>query len=203
MKANKRSGLAQNRIDYIVYGNPKGAAQLVYDYGYQPPRHLRDLAGAVRLLVQKKGRKALRRLISLHPDRAAILKVDREKEDHYCGACHSYSYNPHDNYCTGCGHSNYNDQDDTTHSFVSLTDMGTDRLKAHYESMVRKSNNNPEDTALAEQVQTVWNALRQSKLRDATEEEQKSDLRGMKEDLLIASLLFVAGILVGSALTKT
>ena len=206
MKRKKRSRFAQNRIDYIVFGNPKGAAQLVYDYGYEPAENLHDLSRAVRQLIRKKGRKAVRKLISIHPDRKAILKVESGKEDNYCGMCSSYSYNPQDKYCGGCGHSHYDGKGDKKDFLRSLVDMGTDQLKTYYESIVRKSNNTPEDPALSEQVQMVWNELRQRKQKQDREEDPEDEkikaMRRAKEGFIIISLVFAAGILVGSALTK-
>ncbi|MCB0375258.1 MAG: hypothetical protein KDD04_05005 [Sinomicrobium sp.] len=205
MNATKRSRFAQNRIDYIVYGNPGGVAKLIHDYGYEPPRHPQDLARAVRLLVREKGRKAVRRLISIHPDKEAILKVERGKEDSYCGMCHSRSYNPQDKYCGLCGHSHYDGEHDKKDFSRSLTDMGTDALKAYYESVLEKSNKDPRDTALSEEVELVWNALRQRKQQESKEEDRQEKakmkaLKGAKEGLIIATLIFVAGILVGSTL---
>jgi len=205
MKRNKRSKFAQNRIDYIVFGNPEGAARLVYDYGYEPAENLHDLSQAIRQLVRKKGRKAVKKLISIHPDRGAILKVEQGKEDNYCGMCSSYAYNPRDNYCGGCGHSHYDGTSDKKGFLARLTDMGTDRLKTYYESIVRKSNNNPEDTALADEVEMVWNELRQRKQKQDQEDPEDTKIRAMrraKEGLIIVSLVFAAGILVGSTLTK-
>ncbi len=172
MNATKRSRFAQNRIDYIVFGNPKGAAQLVYDYGYEMPENLHDLSRAVRQLVRKKGRKAVKKLISIHPDRKAILKVERNKEDNYCGMCSSYSYNTCDNYCGGCGHSHYDGKGDKKGFLARLVDMGTQQLKIYYENVVRKSNNNPEDPALSEEVEMVWNVLRQRKQKQDQEEDK-------------------------------
>lgn len=206
MKGKKnRSKFAQNRIDYIVYGNQKGAAKLVYDYGYEPPENPHDLVKATKILIKRNGRKAVKELIKLHPDRKAILKVQRGKEDNYCGACSSYSYHPEDNYCGVCGHSHYDGNGDKKGFLDQLVDMGVGELEEYYESIVRKSNENPDDNALAEEVEMVWNELRLRKAEDKTEkkevETKESSLRDAKEGLIILGLVFVAGVLVGSSLT--
>lgn len=204
---HKRSKFAQNRIDYIVYGNPNGVADLVYDYGYEPPENPHDLVKATKILVKRNGRKLIKELIKIHPDRKAILKLQRGKEDNFCGACSSYSYNPEDNYCAVCGHSHY-DGEGNKKSFLSqLVDMGATELEEYYENIVRKSNENPEDTTLADEVEMVWNELRQrkaeEKTEDASEEETKVEhLRSAKEGLIILGLVFVAGVLVGSTLKE-
>lgn len=201
---NKRSKFVQNRIDYIVYGNPKGVSRLVYDYGYEPPESQHDLVKAAKILVKRNGRKAVKDLIKIHPDRKAILKIQRGKEDNYCGACSSYSYQAEDNYCGVCGHSHYDGEGDKKGFLDQLVDMGAAELEEYYESVVRKSNDNPEDSNLAEEVQMVWNELRQRKTEDKQEEKkeekEEKDWRSAKEGLIILGLVFVAGVLVGSTL---
>ena len=202
---NKRLRFAQNRIDYIVYGNPKGVADLVYDYGYEPPESPHDLVKATKILIRKKGRKVVKDLIKIHPDRKAFLKIKRRgKEDHFCGACNSYSYNPEDNFCGVCGHSNYNGEDDRQSFLNQLTDMGLDELEGYYENLVGKANETPDNANLAEEVQLVWNELRQRKAEQKKETQedkpvQLSDTRNAKEGLIILGLAFIAGVLVGSS----
>ncbi len=199
---SNRSIFAQNRIDYIVYSNPKGVSQFLYDYGYEPPENLHDLVKATKILVQRKGKKVVRKLINIHPDRKAILNTQPKKEDNYCGACNS-SYNPEDSYCGQCGHSNYDGEGDKKELPDSLADMGIVELEAHYENILEKSNANPQDTALADQVQTTWNELRQRKKHDTEEEKEETpeqNPRHEREGLIILGLVFIAGIWVGLTL---
>ena len=205
---DKRSKFVQNRIDYIVYGNPQGVSKLVYDYGYEPPKSPHDLVKAAKILIKQNGRKAVKDLIKIHPDRNAILKIQRGKEDSYCGACSSYSYKPEDNYCGVCGHSHYDGEGDKKGFLDQLVDMGATELEEYYESIVKKSNDKPEDSNLAEEVQLVWNEIRnrkaEGKQEDKKEENEAKDWRSAKEGLIILGLVFVAGVLVGSTLqTKT
>jgi hypothetical protein len=198
---NKRSKFAQNRIDYIVYANPKEVSKLVYDYGYEPPKNPHDLVKAAKILVKKNGRKAIKDLIKIHPDRKAIFKIQRGKEDNFCGACSSYSYQPEDNFCGVCGHSHYDGGGDRKGFLDQLMDLGSEELEAYYESIVRKSNDNPEDSNLAEEVQMVWNELRQRKSEDKNQPEKEVKKHHTSNDgLIILGLVFVAGILIGSSL---
>ena len=201
---SKRSKFIQNRIDYIVYGNPKAVSRLIYDYGYEPPENPHDLVKAAKILIQKRGRKAVKELIKLHPDKKAILKVERGKEDNYCGACGSYSYQPSDNYCGVCGHSHYDGEGDKSTFLDQLVDMGKVELEEYYQSVLRKSNNNPDDSNLAEEVQIVWNELRnrkeENKQEVEKEEKEHNEFRQAKEGLIILGLVFIAGVLVGSSL---
>lgn len=200
---SNRSTFAQNRIDYIVYSNPKGVSQFLYDYGYEPPENLHDLVKATKILVQQKGKKAIKELIQIHPDRKAILNTQNKEEDNYCGVCNSYAYQPEDSYCGQCGHSNYSGSDDAQEGFLdTLTAMETTTLEAFYENILKKSNANPQDTTLAEQVQTTWNELRQRKKHDNQEEKEtpKQNPRHEREGLIILGLVFIAGIWVGLTL---
>lgn len=76
--SSKRSPLAQSRIDYIVFGNPRDVKRLVYDYGYEPPKSLPDLSEAVRQLIRQRGKKVVVDLVKLHPDREAFLAAFQE-----------------------------------------------------------------------------------------------------------------------------
>jgi hypothetical protein len=73
----KRSRLAQSRIDYIVFGNPKQVGKLVYDYGFVPPGSLEELSEAVHELIRAKGKKVVLDLVRLHPDREIIISLTK------------------------------------------------------------------------------------------------------------------------------
>lgn len=200
----KRSRFAQNRIDYIVYGNLDGARGMLFDQGYEPPKNPHKLVGAVKELIQKRGEKAVKDLIRLHPDKAAIQALDRVKEDSYCGACGSYSYNSYDNFCGVCGHSHYDGQGEGSF-YAELTKMTRPELEEYYQRVLSKSNANPDDENLAKEVEMVWDELRLRKEEDTDttpKEKDKPVIGGiwqMKEGLMILGLVFVAGVLVGSS----
>ncbi len=200
-----RSKFAQNRISYIVYGNPVGAKKLLYDYGYEAPENIHDLVKAVKLLVQKKGRKVIKDLIQIHPDKQIILKFNKEKEDSYCGVCHNYSYNTEDNYCGICGHTNYTGDLNVGDYVNQLLDMSTTELENQYQDILKQSNQNPDDTDLAEEAHLIWNELRKRKVSD---NESKTDKSNTDQDadpiggLLFLGTIFALGMLIGSGIKR-
>ena len=206
----KKSRFAQNRIAYIVYSNPGKVRKLIDRNGYEPPKNPHDLVKAAKQLVRRKGRRFVKELIKLHPDRKAILRVEKIKEDSYCSACSSYSYDPEDNYCGTCGHSSYTGEDDKPDFLKQLVGMGLKELEELYENVVRKSNKDPQNLPLSEEVRLVWNELRNRK-KEGIEEPDKSlkeritdispdgILIKPKEALVVLGLTLVAGGLIGSA----
>jgi len=200
--------LRQNRIDYITLGNPEGVSELLYDYGYEPPENPQELVLATKELIQRKGKKAIKDLIRLHPDRAAILKLEKEANpnDSYCSACKSYNYHGEDNYCGACGHSNYDGENGKATFVQQLADMSKLELEKYYQTVLRKSNLNPGDTNLAEEVELVWNELRKRVREEEntpdkpTSQESKGLLASHQNGLIILGLVFIAGILVGTSI---
>lgn len=199
----KRSRFAQNKIAYIVYSNQKEARKLVHDYGYEAPKDIHSLVETVKLLVKKKGRKVIKDLLFIHPDKRAILKLVKSKEDNFCGGCGNHSYLPEDNYCGGCGHVNYTGNTAISKILDQLTAMGNSELEQHYQEILQKANANPKDTQLADEVQLVWNELRQRmNYAEKEEETPKKDSfcqHITKSEITIAGVLLVTGILIGSA----
>ncbi|MDN5201230.1 hypothetical protein QQ008_07650 [Fulvivirgaceae bacterium BMA10] len=206
----KRSRHAQNRIAYIIYSNPGKVRKLIDQHGYEPPKNVHDLVKATKQLVRRKGRRFVKELIKLHPDRKAILSVEKIREDSYCSACSSYSYDPEDNYCGSCGHSSYTGQDNKPEFLKQLVGMGLNELEELYENVVRKSNKDPKNPALSEEVRLVWNELRLRK-KEGIEKPDKSLQQPItdtcsdgilvkpKEALIVLGLTLVAGGLIGSA----
>ena len=201
---NRRSKYAQNKIDYIVFGNPTGAKKLLLEKGYKPFSNIQYTAQAIKQLVKKEGRKAVKELIKIHPDKALILKINKELEDSFCGACSNYTYVPETNSCSDCGHSNFVTGDMDIGDFLDqLVTMNTSEIEAYYKEVLSKSNKAPEDRNLADEVQIVWNELRQRKTNDLkeTESNEKSALNTTlfsERGVVILGLTLVAGILIGS-----
>lgn len=196
--------LAQNRIDYIVYHNPDDVAKLLFDYGFEAPEDPTHLAEAIKELTRKKGRKVIKELIQLHPDKDAILKLNTAQEDNFCGACSNDSYNTESNFCRACGHSNYagtGDEDSFLNQFESYDDKALER---YYQTIVKRSNANAEDKNLAQEVQMVWNELRIRKEAKKKEEEPKPHTQKTfsitKDELILFGVVFIAGALVGHGL---
>ncbi len=156
----KKSRFAQNRIAYIVYNDPKQVQQLIDQHGYEVPHNAHHLVKATKQLVRRKGRRFVQELLALHPDRKAIIQVEKNKEDHFCGACGSHAYSPEDNYCNACGHSAYTGEKDKGDFLQQLVQMGLKELEELYEHSVQKANKEPANVPLAEQVRLVWNELR-------------------------------------------
>lgn len=198
----KRSRFTQNKIDYIVFGNPKEASQLVHNYGYQAPNDIEGLSETIKLLIKKKGKKVVTDLLGIHPDKNIILRLNQPKEDSFCGACGSSSYIPQDNYCESCGYSNYTGKVNLGDFLDQLFEMNLSELETYYQDILRKSNKNPKDMNLADEVQIVWNELRQRK-NSLEKDEQMEDrpfyTHVIKSELAIAGVILVAGILIGVA----
>ncbi len=204
---------AQNSIDYIVYSNPSKVATLLENFGYEAPKNSHDLVKATKLLIQKEGKKVIAQLLEIHPDKAAILKINQSaKEDLFCGVCSSYSYLPEMNLCKGCGHSYY-DGSDKTQFLEQLEGKSTKELEKYYEKVIKKFNRNPDNSNLAEEVELVWQELKRKKTaeKQGTDIEQKIEAsinantkknsKGeLSSQILILGLTFIGGVLVGNAL---
>lgn len=204
MKQSETHTLGQNRIDYIVYHNASAVSHLLEQYGFEAPKNPTHLAEAIKELTRKKGRKVIKELIQLHPDKEAILKLTAPEEDNFCGACSNDSYNTEGNFCKACGHSNYSGTGDED-SFLSQFENYKDReLERYYQTIVKKSNANPQDKNLAQEVQMVWNEIRTRKLalkkEEATQTETPKNFSITKDELILFGVVFIAGALVGHGL---
>ena len=207
MQQTKRKRQAQGRIDYIIKGNTPGVRQLIRSYGITPPKDVKTLTRAVKQVIREKGRPAIKGLIKHHPDRKIILRLEKEKDDNYCGYCGSSSYNPEDHYCGSCSHSNYDEEASGT-LLDRLLKMNTDELEKYYKEVLEQANKSPQDTTLANRLQQVWSEMRQRKLQ-ATEkpvttpeqtvalEEKPKDGFTPEQMILILGLTLTAGVLVG------
>lgn len=202
MKNNNTFG--QNSIAYIVYHNTEDAAKLLHTYGFEPPKDQHHLVDAIKELARKKGRKVIKDLLRIHPDKQAILKINKPKEDGYCGSCSNNSYNDEGNFCTSCGHSNYagsGDEDSFLDQFGTYKDK---ELEKYYQGIVRRSNLDPNNKNLAQEVQMVWNELRKrketSKKEETTSQEKPKQFSMTRDELILFGVVFIAGTLVGHGL---
>lgn len=200
---NNPKNLAQNRIDYIVFHNTDAANNLLFDYGFEKIESQQHLSQAVKELVKNKGRKVIKDLLAIHPDKAAILQVNTVA-DAKCPACRNKAFAKAKNFCKSCGHSNYagsGDEDSFLSQFSSYDDKG---LENYYQGIVKRSNAAPEDKNLAQEVQMVWNELRKRKEskpepKTATQEDQKG-IHISKDEMLLFGVVFIAGVLVGASI---
>jgi len=185
---------AQNRIDYIVYGNPKGVRSLIYQEGYEVPKNLSELSQATKLLVQKRGKNFIQKLVQIHPDKKIILQLSKGKKD--CG-------------CRACGYLSYTGSSDKNDFLDRLETMNLNELEKYYRNLNRESRAKPNDRNLEEEVRLVWEEIRQRKRSEIFEssnnhlasKEAKSGRFKLANDTLIAlALTLAAGVLIGTSL---
>ena len=197
----------QNRIAYIVYGNPREAKSVLQKHGFEPPRNIHQLVHDVKDLVRKKGRVAVKELVSIHPDRRMIMKWSGSKDEGFCTACKNYSYNSHDDYCPACGHSNYNESGSLSKLLDTISEMDVESLNKHYQDTLYESNQNPEDKLLAEEVQILWNELR----KRINEPEDKNTMKQLEvfaapyktpQGLVVLGVAVVAGVLIANSIAN-
>ncbi|WP_027393155.1 hypothetical protein [Aquimarina latercula] len=203
-KRHRHKGLAQNSIDYIVLSNPEPIRKIIFECGYEVPKDLHTLVKATKELIQKNGTTVISEVLQHHPDKKAILALNKKEKKKPCNSCNNHNYNGENNFCGECGHSNYNGSGDEDSFLDQFSDASDKEVKSYYDRIVKKSNANPEDQKLASEVQMVWNELRQRKLtekdKDATpvvSETQKASVLG-KDELVLLSVVFIAGYLVGA-----
>ena len=209
-KSLTRSKYAQNRIAYIVYGNPDGARKFLFDQGYHPPKSIHDLVKATKELVKTEGKSIVPKLLTIHPEKDLILELNQPlestKEDSYCGSCGSSSFNPESNFCGACGNSNFGGESnlDVGDYIDQMVDMTTSQLEKHYQEVLAASNKKPEDLSLMEEVQLVWNELRQRKLNAEIPKQEvakdKDRFTVSKDGVVILGLTLAAGVLIGSSI---
>ena len=194
----------QNSIDYITYHNKDGVSDLLEHYGYVAPKHPRALVSAVKALIQKKGEKAIKALLELHPDKNAILQLSTSSAKTICDACSNDSYDSATNFCKACGHSKYSGIGDEANFLKQFKTYDIQALERYYQSIVKQSNVKPQDKHLAREVQMVWNEIRTRKIATKTEDQNQvpkdKALRLKRDELLLFGAVFVAGLLVGHGL---
>ncbi|WP_046756629.1 hypothetical protein [Kordia jejudonensis] len=197
--------LAQNRIDYIVYHNSEKVSDMLEDYGFEVPENPKHLAEAMRELVRKRGRKIIKELIAIHPDKEAILKLEPKDNLSVCESCQNDSYSNATNSCNSCGFSNYISHQ-TEYSFTDEYEhLSAEELQKLYDKILKESNLNPSDRKKAETVQKLWNELRVRKAI-ARKKKQPSTSTGKfkfgptKVDFMIIGVTLLIGIVIGSGL---
>lgn len=169
---------AQNRIDYIVLQKPKESAQILEKYGYEAPREIQDLAGAVKQLVKRKGEPVIKDLLQIHPERDLILEVTghNSEESDFCG-CQSSYYT-----------------EDTKQLLDKLSDMSVDDLTRYYDDTKQKVKDNPSDKVAVSEVETVWDELKRRKKQN--EKLEKTNQETDQSHWLKLGLAFLGGIVI-------
>lgn len=201
-RGHKIRNLTQNSIDYIVLSNPEPIRKIIFDCGYEVPKNLHTLVRATKELIQKNGKAVISEVLQHHPDKKAILELNTKGNKKPCNSCSHDNYNSEGNFCGSCGHSNYNGSGDEDSFLDQFSDTSDKEVQRYYERIVKKSNANPEDQKLASEVQMVWNEMRQRKLikkdgEATTPESQKTSVIG-KDEIVLLSVVFIAGYLVGT-----
>lgn len=223
----RRSKLAQSRIDYIVFGNPGPVRNMIYDYGYEPPRSLPDLSGAVRELIRQEGKKAVIDLVKLHPDRDAILGAEKEttiaigegksednkepvkkepdtkpQEQSYtgCAACAARGKSE-DSYCGGCNHA-YDESSSSASSIEDLSGLNAAELLARYEALSKQAAASPKNKQLATEATRIWNEIRQRNQNPPKKDEGAGTGFTLTPQQRVV-LMIVTGILVGTLIAFT
>ena len=204
----KQKRRAPNKIDYIVLHRPKQAAQLLDEFGYQSPTNPKQIAAAVKELIRLEGRQAITALLDIHPDRQAILKT--EQEENYCYHCGSSQEQSEDNFCSVCNHDNFLSQQDKDDMLDQVKSMAKKELESFLDSLMKKANQDPEDTIVAEQTQIAWNELRSRPTEEnkVGKEEEKPSCNCNKltikpvDGLLYLGASLLVGILIGSQLRR-
>ncbi len=197
----RRSRFAQNRIAYIIYSNPDGAKKLLDQFGFESPENIHHRVKAVKELVRRKGRKAIQEVIRLHPDQKAILKVN---ESARCPACNSPMDSGEDHYCGSCGYHQYTGEE--AEAFVNqLVDMNMGELETRFQQALNKAQAEPENTTLAEEVQLIWNELKQRVAADNQESspEERELLPSSfvsKQGIMVLGLTLLTGVVVGASI---
>jgi ribosomal protein L37E len=206
MNTQTLSKLAQNRIDYIVYHNIDKVSDLLDGYGFVVPENPTDLARAIRELVRKRGRKFIKELLALHPDKQTILKLNSVPVNSVCESCQNDSFNDSQNSCESCGYSKYQGSN-TEYNFMNqFENYKLPELQSYYDRILKESNKNPNDKKLAQEVQLVWNEIRTRKTiakkqAEYTPTAGKLRFGPTKEDLIIVGVVFFAGLVIGNGLT--
>lgn len=206
MNTQTLSKLAQNRIDYIVYHNIDRVSKLLDGYGFVVPKNPTHLAQAIRELVSKRGRKVIKELIALHPDKETILSLHSVPAKNICESCQNDSYNDTQNSCDSCGYSKYSDSQDHYNFISQFENYKLPELQSYYNQILKQSNNNPNEKKLAQEVQLVWNELRMRKALakkqpESTPTSGKLRFAPTREDLIIVGIVFFTGIIIGNGLT--
>jgi len=202
------SKLAQNRIDYIVYHNVENVSNLLDGYGFVVPENPKHLAQAIRELVRKRGRKIIKELIALHPDKETILKLHSTSNKSVCESCQNDAYNDTQNTCDSCGYSKSSGSTNEYNFLNQFENYKLDELQIYYDRILKESNKNPSDKKLAQEVQLVWNELRTRKAiakkqAENTPTSGKFRFAPTKEDLIIVGVVFITGIIIGNGLNFT
>lgn len=199
-----------NRINYIVQENPLGVSQILSAEGFDPSTDLNTLIQQTKQWIQEDGKKAIIKLLKIHPEKEAILSANKEEFDSFSGCGCKDSF---DGSACGCkssfdgsacpcqGTSSYSKEYDQ-----KLEKMSKKELNQHYKELKQLLKQFPEDKELREEMETVWERLsiqktkkeKPSKTREKTtrQEDSKAVFTVNSKDLAIGSLIFGLALII-------
>lgn len=186
-----------NRIEYIVFGNPKGARKLMDKYGYVPPENKEDLARAIKLLVKEKGSRFIKELLLIHPEREVILNAGKDTEDNYCG-CQNSSFTG----SCGCRQSSFTGEAIEINRDWLLdrfSFMSTENLEKALNEAKQQLLKNPDSKDLKTTIESLEKEIAKRKGERNVQKEQKTDPFYTDKHFLIGATL---GLVLGIILTK-
>lgn len=200
-----------NRINYIVQENPSGVSQLLVKEGFQPTNDLNTLIQQTKQWIREDGKSAVVKLLTVHPEKDAILSANKDNYDNYggCGCKSSFDGTPCGckSYYNGSGcpcqaKSSYNKDYKN-----GLEDLSRKELQQRYKELKRLLKKFPEDQELHEEVELVWEELSSRKKMgkeavnrkssgDLANENQKAVFTVNAKDLAVGSLIFGLALII-------
>ena len=191
-----------NRIDYIVQSDPAKTNQILKQYGFEPIYHRNHLAQAIRQLIREKGRVVIRDLLLIHPDRKAILRLEKPKQSILCASCKKkVDEEQDDQYCSTCSEANFLDSHEKGVK-EQLSELSKPELKQIFNRMLNESNADPGNKQKDEMMQVVWNELRK---REGKEDDSETTPKkawefrlSWKELGLSLAIVLIAGYFWGN-----
>lgn len=173
----------QNRIDYIVLGNPIKARKLLVEKGFIRPNTKTKIIPAVKNYVKLYGSEAIKELIALHPDRALILSLN--KDVRLCNSCkHKLKDSEESNYCGACSaSSNYLNYSPKNAPAKDLSGLSVESLQSLYHNAIEESKKNPNDIEFSDHVQKIWHQLK-TKIKEESSPDQLPKMSKFKAFVL-------------------
>lgn len=200
-----------NRINYIVQENPSGVSQLLAKEGFEPTNDLNTLIQQTKQWIREDGKSAIVKLLTVHPEKDAILSANQDNYDNYegCGCKSSFDGTPcgckssfDGSTCPCQAKSSYNKDYKN-----GLKDLSRKDLQQRYKELKRLLKKFPEDQELHEEVELVWDELssRKKKVKkganyqptsDSRNENQKAVFTVNAKDLAVGSLIFGLALII-------
>lgn len=209
-----------NRIAYIVQENPNGVATTLLAEGIQPSGDVTKLIAQTKLWIQKGGKKAIVKLLQVHPEKNAIIAANSPEFQNYSG-CGCGGKSSFDGSCSckssfdgtpcSCSSKSSFSEDSTKQNILKkLAAFGEKELLLHYKDLKRLLEKFPDDNELRTEVEVTWEYLKSNKELDEKPEinPTKSTIAQGKnpngkavfsvssKDLVVGSFIFGVALIV-------